>query len=97
MNMWSGAYPLGVYGIACSQLSVDFNSPTFRVLTSIILVVQLLYWFYLVVFTLPMVFSGELLLGEPVERLEKEKEEVRAERERRSESRSSNASASSPA
>ena len=76
--MWSAAYPLGVYGIACTQLAIDFDSPAFRVIASIVLVVALLYWLYLIAFTIPMVLSGELFLAEAMEH--KEEEEERGER-----------------
>lgn len=84
LNMWSAGYPLGAYGVTCSQLAIDFDSPTFRVVTSIILVVLVLYWLYLVVYTLPLVLCGELFLAEAVDSHEEEKMAQRAERERRS-------------
>ncbi len=84
LNMWSAGYPLGAYGVTCSQLAIDFDSPTFRVVASIILVVSVLYWLYLVVYTLPLVLCGELFLAEAVDSHEEEKMAQRAERERRS-------------
>lgn len=80
--MWSAAYPVGAYGVACSQLAIDFDSPTFRVLTAIILVVLVLYWFYLIGNTLPMVLSGELFLAEALDSHEEEKMAQESQRER---------------
>ena len=79
--MWSAAYPLGVYGVACTQLAIDLDSPTFRVIASIVLVVSVLYWFYLVAFTLPLVISGELFLAEAKE--DRENAKLREQEERR--------------
>lgn len=72
--MWSAAYPFGAYGIVATQFAIDFDSPTFRVVSSIILVFMVLLWLWLVLSTLPMVISGELLLGEAWEEMQKDKE-----------------------
>ncbi len=88
LNMWSAAYPIGAYGFACSQLATDFDSPTFRVVTAIILVVLVLYWLYLFISTLPMLLSGELFLSGAMDEHEEEKMAARErEREREREMR----------
>ena len=74
LNMWSAAYPIGIYGVAVTQLAIDLDSVAFRVISSIILVVSVLYWLYLIAYTLPMVLSGELFLAEMYEKDKKERE-----------------------
>ncbi|OCF37564.1 hypothetical protein I316_00690 [Kwoniella heveanensis BCC8398] len=75
LNMWSAIYPLGTYGLMCSKLSSDLDSRAFRVVSTIILVAVVIYWLYLIVFTLPAVVSGELFLAEAMEKHEKENTE----------------------
>lgn len=36
MNYWSATYPWGVYATAFGQLGMDFDSPTFRTLNTIV-------------------------------------------------------------
>ena len=67
LNMWSTAYPIGTYGVASSQFAIDFDSIAFRVITTIILIISVIYWFYLIIYTLPMILSGEAFLGALVE------------------------------
>ena len=84
--MWSAAYPFGAYGLTCSQLAIDLDSSTFRVITAIILVVLVSYWLYLVVFTLPLIVSGKLFLEEAYHEQEEEKEREQTARSSRIES-----------
>ena len=35
LNYWSALYPFGVYALAFGQLAIDFDSPTFRTLNTI--------------------------------------------------------------
>mgnify|MGYP006876474623 CR=1 FL=1 len=71
--MWSSTYPFGVYGVAASQFAIDFDSTAFKVITTIVLLLLVIYWLYLVACTLPMVASGELFLRDVFEEMEKEK------------------------
>lgn len=73
LNMWSAAYPLGIYDIASSQFATDLQSTAFSVVSSATLLIAVLYWAYLVIYTLPMVFTGSLFLHDAHEELEKEK------------------------
>ena len=73
INMWSGAYPIGIYGVAATQLAISLDSPVFRVVSTIILIVMVIYWLYLVIYSLPMVLSGEMFLGEVLHEMEKER------------------------
>ncbi|WVF70057.1 hypothetical protein IAT40_004844 [Kwoniella sp. CBS 6097] len=75
LNMWSTIYPVGVYGLTCSKLASDLDSRAFRVVSTIILIVVVIYWLYLIAFTLPAVVSGELFLAEALEKHEKENAE----------------------
>jgi hypothetical protein len=68
------AYPIGIFGVACSQFATDFDSPAFRVITAIILVCLVIFWLWLVLYTLPMIISGELLLANARSKLEEEEE-----------------------
>lgn len=73
--MWSGAYPIGVFGIACNQIATDLDSPAFKGIASAILIIAVIHWIWLVIYTLPMIVSGELFLGE-AEHLSKEEAEA---------------------
>jgi tellurite resistance protein TehA-like permease len=84
INHWSSAYPIGVYGLASSQLAIDLDSPTFRVVTAIVLVILVINWLYLMGRTLPMVLSGEWFLKEAYEEgKEREKDSRASTRESR--------------
>lgn len=81
--MWSSAYPFGAYGVVASQFAIDFDSIAFRVITTIILFVLIIYWLYAIICTLPMVVSGELFLGDLVKEREKEEKDRGGEDEER--------------
>lgn len=81
--MWSSAYPFGAYGVVASQFAIDFDSIAFRVITTIILLVLIIYWLYAIICTLPMVVSGELFLGDLVRQREKEEKDRGGEDEER--------------
>lgn len=72
LNHWSAAYPIGAYGLACSQLTIDFDSRAFAVVTTIVAVVLFIYWILLVLYTIPSIASGELFLASVVEEREEE-------------------------
>lgn len=72
--MWSSAYPLGAYGLAATQFATDFDSPAFKVVSTIVLIVLVIWWLYLIVCTIPMIISGELLLAEAYEEMKKHRE-----------------------
>lgn len=72
LNHWSAAYPLGVYGVACSQLTIDLDSRAFAVVTTIVSIALFCYWVTLVIYTIPSIVSGELFLAEVVEKREEE-------------------------
>jgi len=72
--MWSGAYPIGIYGVAATQLAISLDSPVFRVVSTVVLIVLVIYWLYLVLWSLPMVISGEFFLSEVLHEMEKERE-----------------------
>lgn len=74
--MWSALYPFGAYGIAAEQISVDLDSSAFKVLTSMILVVLVIYWIYCVIWTLVQFVSGELFLAEALKEREEEERSV---------------------
>jgi hypothetical protein len=61
------AYPLGIFGVACTQFAIDFDSPAFRVISTAICILSVIYWIFLAVYTMPLLVSGELLLREAVE------------------------------
>ncbi|KAJ9123339.1 hypothetical protein QFC22_001538 [Naganishia vaughanmartiniae] len=71
LAMWSGAYPIKVFGVACNQIGVDLDSPAFKGLATAILIIAFIHWIWLVIFTLPMIASGELFFAE-AEKLSKE-------------------------
>lgn len=72
------AYPIGAFGVACTQFADDFDSPAFRVIATIICIISVVFWLFLVVYTLPLIITGELLLGNARHKLEEEEEHVRA-------------------
>jgi hypothetical protein len=74
LTMWSGAYPIGVFGIACNQIGVDLDSPAFKGIASAILIIAVIHWIWLVIYTLPMIVSGELFLAEAKHLSEEEAE-----------------------
>ncbi|KAJ9107341.1 hypothetical protein QFC21_000791 [Naganishia friedmannii] len=75
LTMWSGAYPIGIFGIACNQIGVDLDSPAFKGIASAILIIAVIHWIWLVIYTIPMIVSGELFLAE-AEHLSKEEAEA---------------------
>ncbi|WVQ97817.1 hypothetical protein IAU59_004932 [Kwoniella sp. CBS 9459] len=85
--MWSALYPVGVYGVACTKLTSDLDSRALRVVSTIILITTVIYWLYLIIFTLPAVVSGELFLAEAMGKYEKShtEEEGRLRRNSREE------------
>lgn len=68
-------------GIACTQIAKDLDSPAFKGIASGILIIAILHWIWLLVYTVPMVISGELFLSETEEM--KEGEEKAAEEKKR--------------
>jgi len=66
------AYPVGVFGVACTQFADDFDSPAFRVIATMITIVSVIFWLFLVVYTLPLIVSGELLLDNDAHKEEEE-------------------------
>lgn len=68
-------YPCGVYGVACTQIAKDLDSPAFKGIASAILIISVIHWLWLVIYTVPMIISGELFLSEAKE-LEREEEEA---------------------
>lgn len=75
ITMWASLYPIGVMGIACTQIANDLDSPAFKGIASGILIIAVIHWIWLVIYTLPMIMSGELFLSEAKET---EKEEAEA-------------------
>lgn len=84
--MWSAAYPLGAYGVASTQLAIDLGSTAFNVISTIILIVLVIYWLFLVICTVPMIASGELFLSEAKEQMDEKKNDERERKGRASES-----------
>lgn len=74
MNMWSSIYPWGTYALVLSQLASDFNSPAFRVICSIFVIIAVLYWMWLIVKTIPNIISGEALKAEMKKRDEEKQQ-----------------------
>ena len=72
LNYWSALYPTGVYALHAGQLAMDFDSPAFRTVNTIFVVLLLLGWLYCVIRTIPGIVSGQLFLeeAEPVDSLE---------------------------
>ena len=74
LNMWSGAFPLGAYGLCANQIAVSLNSPAFRVVSTVVLVVLAIYWLVSMAFTIPLVCSGEIFLAGVYEQMVKDRE-----------------------
>lgn len=74
LEWWAAAYPIGAYGVACTQLAIDLNSTAFKVVASIVLVILVIFWLALMALTIPALVSGELLLKEVKQSMDKEKE-----------------------
>jgi fatty acid desaturase len=72
LSSLSLAYPLGVFGVACTQFAIDFDSPAFRVISTAICILSVIYWIFLAVYTLPLL---ELLLHEAVQEEEESQHE----------------------
>ena len=64
LTMWSAAYPIAVFGIACTEIAKDLDSPAFEGIASALLIIAVVHWIWLVIYTIPMVLSGELFLSE---------------------------------
>lgn len=64
-----------MFGVASTQFADDFDSPAFRVISTIICVISVIFWLFLVVYTLPLLISGELLLQNGRHKGEEEEEE----------------------
>jgi hypothetical protein len=73
--MWSAAYPVAMFGVACTQIAKDLDSPAFEGIASAILVIAVIHWLWLVIYTVPMIISGELFLSE-AEHLKKQEQEA---------------------
>lgn len=71
--MWSAAYPIGAYGVACTQLAIDLESTAFRIIATIVLVVLVIFWLLLIAYTVPSLISGELLLEGAKAEMDEEK------------------------
>jgi hypothetical protein len=72
--MWSGAFPLGAYGLCANQIAISLDSPAFRVVSTIVLVVLVIYWLVSMAFTIALVWSGELFLSDAYQKLVKDGE-----------------------
>lgn len=75
LTMWSAAYPIAIFGVACTQIAKDLDSPAFDGIASAILIIAVIHWIWLVIYTVPMVISGELFLSE-AEHLRKQEQEA---------------------
>lgn len=64
---WSALYPWGVYALALGQLAIDFDSPAFRVLNTIVTCLLLLFWLFCVTMTVPRLVSGQFFLEDAEE------------------------------
>ncbi|CAD6578846.1 MAG: hypothetical protein CYPHOPRED_000683 [Cyphobasidiales sp. Tagirdzhanova-0007] len=62
LNYWSALYPFGVYALAFGQLAIDFDSPTFRTLNTIMTCSLLLIWLFCLAMTVPRAVLGEIFL-----------------------------------
>lgn len=90
ISMWASLYPVGVMGIACTQIAKDLDSPVFKGIASGILIIAVLHWLWLVVYTVPMVISGELFLSEVKEMEEEEAKEKEKKLQGQSDGRADN-------
>jgi tellurite resistance protein TehA-like permease len=75
LTMWSAAYPVAMFGVACTQIAKDLDSPAFEGIASAILIIAVIHWLWLVIYTVPMIISGELFLSE-AEHLKKQEQEA---------------------
>jgi len=64
LNYWSAMYPWGVYAAAFGQLAMDFDSPAFRVLNTIMSCSLTILWLYSMARTVPMMVTGEVFLAD---------------------------------
>ena len=74
LNMWSGAFPIGAYGLCANQIAISLNSPAFRVVSSLMLVILVVYWLASLALTIPLVLSGELFLADAHQKMVKDRE-----------------------
>jgi hypothetical protein len=77
-----------MYGVVASQLAIDLDSPAFRVISSIVLVVVVINWLYLVYNTLVRIWTGEWFLKEALEEMREKKREDGGSEEARAQSMS---------
>lgn len=75
LTMWSAAYPIAVFGVACTEIAKDLDSPAFEGIASALLIIAVIHWIWLMIYTIPMVISGELFLSE-ADHLRKEEKEA---------------------
>ena len=63
LGWWGTVYPLGVFTLATMELAHDLNSTTLRVISTILLFLELIVWLIMVVWSVRRIYLRQLYVA----------------------------------